>query len=168
MTERQFFYFCLPFSFFQFTLWTKNVELIASHVLSLLCQLSNIHVFNPRHFNVTLHHIDVLLFNSIQLSRCLVQLFLPSLSAATYQYATETASSEQVFLLMLVRSWLERETLQRWVAKMVSFFHTPPPHSSSLAFSIWSSICNPSSIHYCIIHQQLRQTVSVLSLVMQT
>lgn len=108
-------------------------------------------------FLCLIHAISVwlywaLLFNSVQLSRCLVHPFNLSLSVATYQYATVTASSEQVFLLTPVRSWLERETLQHWVAKMVSFLHTS--HPSSLAFSIWSSICNLSSIRYHIIHQQ--------------
>lgn len=63
---------------------------------------------------------------------------------------TEAASSEQVFLLTLVRSWLQRETLQCWGGKMVSpfiprflhlelpIFYSLPHHPSTI---IPNSVC---------------------------
>lgn len=114
------------FSRFSFTLLyglKKKIQSIVAQPLHLSCQLSHIHICNRCHFNESIPD-RVLLFNSSQLSRCLAQLSSSSLSAATYQCETETASSEQVFLLRSMRSWLVKETLHCCVAKIVSFLHS--------------------------------------------
>lgn len=65
---------------------------------------------------------------------CHSTLFSPQLHI-DLRYA-ETARSEQVFLLTLVRSWLRERDITE---KIASLLRTPPPHLLSFAFSICSS-----------------------------